>query len=261
MLENIRTASIIGMSVSFLIAVGLPVAAFIFWRKRTRARWSSMLIGAAVFILFALVLEQLLHLAVLDLTGTKLTGNIWLFALYGGICAGLFEETGRILAMKFCMKKTLDKKNAIMYGIGHGGIEAILLVGLSMFSNIITAVIINSGLLETSLNVLDEATRAATVSQLSALWTTQPYLFYMGGIERVSAFFLHIALSYIVYRAVKLHKIRYYFAAVLIHFLVDAATLLISNLLPIPVLEGLLLAAVIVLWVFIRRAYVSEEQD
>ncbi len=97
MLENIRTASIIGMSVSFLIAVGLPVTAFIFWRKHTRARWSSMLIGAAVFILFALVLEQLLHLAVLGLTGTKLTGNIWLFALYGGIEAILLVGLSAII--------------------------------------------------------------------------------------------------------------------------------------------------------------------
>ena len=39
------------------------------------------------------------------------------------VAAGVFEETGRLLAMKFCMKKDLDKKNAIMYGIGHGGIR------------------------------------------------------------------------------------------------------------------------------------------
>ncbi len=46
----------------------------------------------------------------------------------------------------------------------------------------------------------------------------------------------------------------------MIHFLVDAAAVLFSKFLPIPVLEGLLLAAVIVLWAFIRRAYISEEQ-
>ena len=34
----------------------------------------------------------------------------------------VFEETGRLIAMKFWMKKWLDFPNALMYGIGHGGV-------------------------------------------------------------------------------------------------------------------------------------------
>ena len=58
----------------------------------------------------------------LHLVKEALTGNIWFYALYGGIAAGVFEETGRFTAMKFWMKKSLSKESSFMYGVGHGGI-------------------------------------------------------------------------------------------------------------------------------------------
>ena len=65
-------------------------------------------------------------------------GNIWLYALYGGLMAGLFEETGRYLAFSFALKKYRAKNvNALMYGAGHGGFEAIVIVGLTMINNIV----------------------------------------------------------------------------------------------------------------------------
>lgn len=259
MLGHVSVAGIIGMVFSLLVAVGLPVGACLFWRKRSGASWQSVLIGVVVYILFALILEQLLHSIVLNATGTILMENIWLKALYGGICAALFEETGRFLAMKFCMKRSLDKKNAIMCGIGHGGIEAILILGASATSNLIMAIMINNGQFEASLNLLEEATRADAVSQVSVLWTMPAYMFYMGGIERISAFFLHVALSYIVYRAIKDKKIIYFITAVLIHFLVDGVTLLLSGILPIPALEALLIVVVAALWVYVYKSYVNSE--
>lgn len=54
------------------------------------SRISSFFIGAATFIVFALILEQILHIVVIKATGTALTGNIWLYALYGGLAAGIF---------------------------------------------------------------------------------------------------------------------------------------------------------------------------
>ena len=56
------------------------------------------------FIISALVLEKLLHAAVFKAFGTALNANIWLYTLYGGLAAAVFEETGRLLAMKYAMK-------------------------------------------------------------------------------------------------------------------------------------------------------------
>ena len=258
MLQSVSMASMAGMAVSLFIAVGLPIGACVIWRKRTGAKWTSMFIGAATFFLFALILEQIFHVVVLGATGNLLMGNIWARAVYGGLCAAVFEETGRFLAMKYCMKKNLNKENSIMYGIGHGGIEAILIVGMSMVSNLVTSVMINSGQFEAVLNAQDETTRATTLSQVSALWTTAPHLFFMGGIERISAFFLHVALSFMVYKAVKNQKQAYFFLAMFLHFLVDAGTVLLASVLAIPVLEAVLLVSVALIWGFLRKDYIKE---
>lgn len=242
-IPNVPATSILGMIVSLIVSVGLPIFLLIVIRKKTGARISSFFIGAATFVIFALVLEQILHLVVVSATGTLLTDNIWLYALYGGLAAGIFEETGRYLAMKFCMKKSLDKQNAIMYGAGHGGIEAILIAGLACVSNIITSVMINSGQMPTLLSVsgIDEATYQLTVSQLSVLGTTPSWQFYMAGLERISAVIIHIAASYLVYLAVKNKKVSWYLLAVLTHFLVDAITVITAKYLPILVVELVLL--------------------
>lgn len=239
-LPNVPMANIIGIIVSFIISVGLPIALCIIVRQKTKARISSFFIGAATFFVFALILEQIMHVVVLGATGTTLTGNIWLYALYGGLAAGIFEETGRYLAMKLCMKKNLNKQNAIMYGVGHGGIEAILLVGLSCISNLVVAITINSGVLTADLlkkSGLDVSTYQLAVSQLAELGTTPAWQFYMGGVERIAAIVFHISLSYLVYLAVKEKKMPFYLLAILLHFLIDALAVISAAYLSILVVE------------------------
>lgn len=239
MIPDVPAANIIGITVSLVISVGLPIAlCIIVWRK-TRARISSFFIGAATFVLFALILEQILHTVVLTATGTALTGNIWLYALYGGLAAGVFEETGRYLAMKLCLKKNLNKQNAIMYGVGHGGIEAMLLVGMACVSNLVIAVMINSGQVPALLEMsgVDGSTYVLAVEQMTAVSTTPAWQFYMAGLERIAAIIFHISASYLVYLAVRDKKLPCYLLAILLHFLLDAMVLILAKYLPILAVE------------------------
>ncbi|MCM1046204.1 MAG: YhfC family intramembrane metalloprotease [Candidatus Gastranaerophilales bacterium] len=233
--------NIAAMFITLLICLALPIGLCIFWKKKTKAKLSAFFLGCGTFFLFALILEQLLHLAVMAVTGNLLQENLWFYAIYGGLAAGLFEETGRFLAMRFCMSKSLEKPNAIMYGIGHGGVEAILVTGITYLSNLSISFMINASGMEPLLAGMDETTAATAYAQFSQLWTLSPADFLMGGLERISAIMLHIALSWLVYRAVKEHKAGFYVLAVGIHFLVDAATVLLIQILPVAVLEGILL--------------------
>ena len=61
--------------------------------------------------------------------------NPYVFAIYGGLTAGIFEELGRFVAFFFLLKKYLDYKDGFAYGIGHGGIESILVGGILCASN------------------------------------------------------------------------------------------------------------------------------
>lgn len=242
----VSTANITTMVITLVICLALPVGLAVCWKIKSRAKLSACFIGCATFIIFALILEQILHVVVLTLTGTLLTDNLWFRALYGGLAAGLFEETGRFLAMRFCMRKNLEKENAIMYGIGHGGIEAILITGMTYVSNLILAATINSGGLGVMMSAVDEATREILFAQVSQLWELPASQFLLAGVERISAIFLHICLSYLVFRAVQGKKIGFYLLAVFIHFLVDAGTILLIEVIPVAAVEGILLALVIV---------------
>ncbi len=254
-METVSMLSIIGMAFSFIISVGLPFVLLVFALKKLKANPLSFLIGAITFIVSALLLEQIFHTVMFRVFGSTLQENLILYAIYVGLSAGIFEETGRLFSMKVFMKKTLSKENALMYGIGHGGCEAIMIVGLTSISNIVTSVMINTGSIGGLLDKLDPAVKETTLQKLSLLWLTPSYQFYMAGAERISAILLHICLSYLVYKAVKNNKLRIYVLAILIHAAIDAATVLLAQNVPVYVFEMIVFAVVLLLSFAIHRKY------
>ena len=256
---TVSTASLIGMVLSLILSFGLPIVLLILVKIKLKASLTSFIIGSATFIVFALVLEPILHSVVLTATGTLLTDNIILYGLYGGLAAALFEETGRLIAMKFFMKESLNKQNTIMYGIGHGGIEAILLVGLTYISNLLSAFMINSGALQASMELVDAELQQTTFEQIKVLWELPAWQFYMAGVERLIAITLQIALSVLVYKAISLKSRPYWFIAFGIHFAVDFLTVVVTGLgAPIWIVEVLLLIAVVFVARYAYKLYKEE---
>ena len=81
-----------------------------------------ILLRAATFVIFALVLEQLVHQLVFrSAVGATIGQNIWLYALYGGAMAGLFEESGRFIVFDVDEKAYGQDHDALMFASGHGG--------------------------------------------------------------------------------------------------------------------------------------------
>ena len=150
-LNTISGLAIAGVICSVVLSMGVPIALFIAGRVKLKARISSFFIGAGTYLLFAMLLEQLLHVLVIQFCGLNAQSRPWLYYVYAALAAAVFEETGRLIAMKFWMKKWLDFPNALMYGIGHGGVEAILIGGLSGISNLVSMLMINSGAMQNTL--------------------------------------------------------------------------------------------------------------
>ena len=254
---TVSGASMAGMVISLLLSVGLPIFLCIFIYKKTRAWVPAFFIGCGIFVGFAMILEQICHAIVLMLTGSVLQDNIWLYGLYGGVAAALFEETGRWIAMKFCLKRHLTRENALMYGAGHGGIEAFLILGMSSMSNLLTAAMINGGLMEKTMTALEPAQQEVTYNQLSILWTTPAYQFYLAPLERISAIALQIALSILVYSAVKTGRKLHLAAAFGLHFAVDFLTVICASMIPTWVLElGLLVVVAVICAAVYKLVYV-----
>ena len=231
MTGTVPVLSIIFMIITCMISFGVPIALFLYLRLVKKADIYPFFAGCTVMLLFAFILESGAHNIVLSSpAGSAIRGNIWLYALYGGLMAGLFEETGRYLAFSFALKKYRAKNvNALMYGAGHGGFEAIVIVGLTMINNIVWSFMINNGRIA-------ELTGSLSGDQLAQqaiglLISTPSYQFLLGGAERLFAILLHISLSVLVWFAVKWEgKLYLYPAAILIHFAVDAAAALLSGL-------------------------------
>lgn len=255
-------ANIAGMIFSLIVAWVMPIGLCVFLCRRFKAKAVSFFIGCGSFFLFAMILEQLSHflfLVHLDRISEVLKNNIWLYAMYGGLAAGIFEETGRYLSMRFLMKKNLNRENALMYGAGHGGMEAILILGMTSINNLVISAMLNLGTFEQTLSeTADPTTVLASLKPLAALPAWQ---FFVGGLERIMAMILQIALSVIVYTAVRTKSQRYWFpVAILFHALVDFAVVVVARSGSLVAAEGLTLAGTIVVSVIAYRLWQGDKR-
>lgn len=229
----VAASSIIMMAINALIGIVAPFLLAWWAIKEFKSGLKSVLTGAGVFVVFALILESIVHQIVLKGPhGPAIIGNTYYYALYGGLMAGLFEETGRFLSMKLILKKESPAAGtAISYGVGHGGIELLLLFGATMISNITISALMNAGNLDMVLAGVPEANRAQVQTQLEGLQTLTVTTLLYGLWERVSAIILQVGLSIIVWTAVrKGGKWLWLFpAAILLHALVDALAVIISK--------------------------------
>ena len=229
----VPVSSIILITVNAILGIGVPICLSWYLVNKRHVRFSTILTGALTFILFALVLESLLHQLVLKGPhGEAIMGNTLWYALYGGLAAGIFEETGRFLSMKFLMKKEPSTPlPALAYGIGHGGTEMLFIFGLTMVSNLVIAILINSGQADILFAQAPGEAAAQVQAQLDTLQSTGAGTWLIGLWERFSALILQLGLSVIVWVAVrKGGKWLWLFpAAIALHALVDAGVVLLQK--------------------------------
>lgn len=214
------TALIIGIVLSFVI----PVCAVIIYKLKNRETWlPSAFIGAASFFVFAMILEQLLHTVMLPVVQNKPV----FYIIYGALAAGVFEETGRFVAYKTLMRKKYSIKNAVMMGLGHGGIEAILVLGVTMLNYLIYIFMINSQGIDSVMSLIEASNPAAAEAVRTQLEGYTTYGFgnmALGIYERILAMTGHVCFSVIVYFAAARPKMVYFYpAAILLHALLDTS--------------------------------------
>lgn len=238
--------SILAMLFTLVFSVVFPVGLMLRFRKKG-GKWSAFFTGAVAFILSAMVLESIFHnLVFLTPLWAILQDNIWLYGLYGGLAAGVFEETGRFFAFKLLLKKEREPVTALSYGIGHGGIEAILLVGLTMVSNLVLAAMAASG------GITDPAVLELAEQMLS----TPAGMFLWAAFERLGAIILHLSLSVLVFAAVRVPGKKWLFpAAILIHAALDFIAVAANAKLPVAAMEFMVLILALIAALFAGRVY------
>lgn len=234
----------------FLVA---PVVIAIIWKKKKKEPFTTILIGAATFMVFVIVEKIIQSFFIMDSTpiGAFINARPLLWAFTVGFFPGIFEETGRLVAFKTFLKKRTQRETAISYGIGHGGLaEVSIIMTYTMISYIAYGVLINTGMF----NEIIEQARELAPNQLSQIEGIGKSLTEFSFItllimifERVFAVLFHIGASIIVLYACKdKKKFWLYPLAVVIHGLIDTmGGIALAKIVEIPDLafEGMFAAA------------------
>jgi uncharacterized membrane protein YhfC len=247
----IPPANIIAILVVLLASIALPLVACLVVRKITKASFMSLLVGMAVFFvcyIIAVATQVLFSLVI---------GSQIVLILVLALRAGVVEEFARFLAFKVFLRKQQAPGDAVMYGVGHGGMEVLLVLTLSMVSNLLFVFMANAGMLDLLIASAPDQADALNAA-VGTLANANPLLFGMGLFERVSAMILQISFSVIVFCAVRQRKPLHLVLAILLHTLVDSGGLLLINGWVGIELYELIIFAVAVLyaliaWMFARR--------
>lgn len=227
---TINYTSLLCEIISFLVAFCLPIILAVVLKVKTKGSVKSLIFGVVGFILSAMIFEQILHYLILIMkspVSDYVNSNTFVYCLYGCLAAGVFEETGRFVMYKTFLKKNRDSSVPLLYGIGHGGIEAVLLVGVQMLGVLILALQINSLGSASALKDLPPSAVSSTIALVQPLFTGRPFLLLAGGLERISAIALHMSLSILVYKAVVCNDKKWlYPLSILLHAVFDVPAVL-----------------------------------
>ena len=223
----ISSMTLIACFVTLFVTLLLPILAIsvLSFQNKGGKLISAWALGAAGFVVTQLIIRVPILTALQNQSWFMnfSENHSFLFAFTLAFTAGLFELIGRFVVAKL-MQKNLNYNRSLAAGLGHGGIEAMILVGMTYLNNILYIFMINNGTFDA---VVSEAVAAGVdVSALlmvkDQLVSASPALFLLGGFERVLAMTAHLAMSMIVCYGIRTHKpLQGAFVCLGIHTMID----------------------------------------
>lgn len=234
----VSTASMIAIIITLFITLIAPVIVWIIYGVKNKGKgvWKALALGAAGFVL----LQMIIRMPILNIVslipgfGTFVAEYYVVYCLILAITAALFEVVARFGVAKILQKK-INYEQGVAAGLGHGGIEAILIVGMTYINNLLYAIMINTGsfqgMIQDALRTSGPEVAEQLIMVMDSLVEAQSYLFYLAGYERVLTVIFHTAMSllvcYLVYKKKAVLGVSIAFVA---HFLVDFIAPLINGL-------------------------------
>lgn len=181
--------------ISLFLCAGFPLAGAVYFLIHRKDSFYTFLAGAGCFALFQLAFR-------IPLLNTISRGSDWIALLpytnpllYGAllaVTAGIFEEIGRWLFLKYLCRNKHEWIHGFSFGLGHGGIEAVWISTLGIIPAFLNGTINLAG----------------------------PDIILVG-MERICAMLFHIAMSLLVLHGVRKKQFRFCLLAVMIHFILD----------------------------------------
>ncbi len=275
---HVSSGAIAGMLFSMGVAVLGPIALLIIWRLRSRHHAPKdctylkekcsvvpAFAGVATFTVAVLVLENIPKYFLFsgaNSVSDYILNHAWAYAFTGALLAGIFEECGRFVTFRYFLKNYTARETAVTYGIGHGGMACLILLGVGMISNLSLAFMINNGSLAVMIEQLPQQ-QADAYELIIANLAASTFSLYLWSVwERIFAMLLHISLSVLVFAAVREKSKIYLFPlAILLHAGLDIfAALYQFGAINLLVTELLITLLSVGCAVFARRVYHSIDE-
>ena len=234
-----------------VLAFVVPVVVSVVWTKKKGEHFSTVLVGAACFLLFAIVLEKPLQnvLAFPVLMGLPehavsrfLNARPVLWAFVLGLFPGLFEETGRLVAFRTLLRKRTNRETAVTFGVGYGGFEVLFILGMTYVSYIAVYALIKSG----AYRSFPEETLPQFFAIALEIDSFSLGTLALAIVERIFAVLFHIGLSITVFHACRDRKYILYLLAILLHTALDFVAALNTTgaaMLPVWALETIIVVS------------------
>jgi uncharacterized membrane protein YhfC len=234
------TGEILTRAGPWLAAAGLvtligPLLAALWWHRRSGAGWRAFAFGAVIFIVAQVVLRLPWQIPL----GVWVKAHPqWLtaFLVVSALSAGVFEEGARYVGYRTLLRGDRRVATGVMYGLGHGGVESMLVVGVQL-------VALLGGLILADVGRITDPRAIAALQLAAAHYDAGTAVATV--IERIAAITLHVALALIVLQALVRRQWRWLGAAIALHAAVDLVAVVLAQSLKAPVaaVEAFLVAA------------------
>jgi uncharacterized membrane protein YhfC len=143
-----------------------------------------------------------------------------------GLTAGLCEETARFVVYRWWIKSARSWREALMFGAGHGGIEAII-IGLLVGLGAINIVVLSNTDLATL--PLTPEQLAELQQQMAAALSLPWHAPLLGALERVFAMTFHLSAAVMVLQVFRRRNMLWLVAAILWHTTLNALAVYVNG--------------------------------
>ncbi len=198
---------IIGLIFGIVVCYVVPSGGLVVCMRKKKGTGKAFLIGAAAFVISQLVIRiPILQLVLPQYAWfTVLQLNPWAYGIFLGLSAGIFEEAARWIGIRFFLKEKREVEHGLAFGFGHGGIEAMILVGLNYVAGLVML-----------------------IGGQGALVPVEPGELFMAAVERLYAIGFHVGATLLVLYGIRSGKtIWYLMGAILLHTVMDAAIVIL----------------------------------
>jgi uncharacterized membrane protein YhfC len=210
-----------------LLMIAIPLVLGVYLTRKLSVSWRLFGIGAVTFVasqVFHIPFNFLILNPLTEKLGISITqaigAQLLFVALLYGLSAGVFEEGARYIVYRFWLKQEKERtwRNALMFGAGHGGIEAII-TGVLAVVTLIRLLALRDVDLATLVPIEQLGVAKA---QVELYWSLPWYGAMLGALERAFAICFHLSATVLVLQAFRRKNILWLGTAIVWHTIFNA---------------------------------------